>query len=167
MPSQRGINVGVLQGSEMGPFFLAWYKWYPQIYRWCWYNIVCWWYICIIEWVTWDIERKSRKNVKNLGVFLDEHLSWEILVLQLYNSWAMYFSRFYYLFLKFLGECFTSNKLTLSTEKNFFIIHHSKRKQISPQYDYFRIKNSVIKRVNHVKCLGVFQDEHLSWETLI
>ena len=69
--------------------------------------------------------------------------------------------------LKSLCECFTSNKLTLSTEKNFFIIHHSKRKQISPQYDYLRIKNSVIKRVNHVKYLGVFLDEHLSWEILI
>ena len=40
----------------------------------------------------------------------------------------------------------------------------SKRKQISPQYDYLRIKNSVIKRVNHVKYLGLFLDEHLSWE---
>ena len=66
--------------------------------------------------------------------------------------------------LKSLSEWFTSNKLTLSTEKNFFIIYHSKRKQISPQYDYLRIKNSVINRVHHVKYLGVFLDEHLSWE---
>ena len=66
--------------------------------------------------------------------------------------------------LKSLREWLTSNKLTLSTEKTFFIIYHSKRKQISPQYDYLRIKNSVIKRVHHVKYLGLFLDEHLSWE---
>ena len=57
-----------------------------------------------------------------------------------------------------------SNKLTLSTEKTFFIIYHTKRKQIHPQYDNLQINSSVIKRVTHVKYLGVFLDEHLSWD---
>ena len=66
--------------------------------------------------------------------------------------------------LKSLDEWFKSNKLTLSTEKTFFIIYHTKRKQIHPQYDNLRINSSVIKRVTHVKYLGVFLDEHLSWD---
>ena len=62
---------------------------------------------------------------------------------------------------------FKSNKLTLRTEKTFFIIYYIKRKQVHPQYDNLRINSSVIKRVNHAKYLGVFLDEHLSWDILI
>ena len=67
-------------------------------------------------------------------------------------------------YLKLLNKWFKSNKLTLSTEKTFFIIYQTKRKQIHPQYDNLRINSSVIKRVAHVKYLGVFLDEHLSWD---
>ena len=67
--------------------------------------------------------------------------------------------------LKYLDEWFKSNKLTLSTEKTYFSIYHTKRKQIHPQYDNLRLNSSVIKRVAHVKYLGVYLDEHLSWDT--
>ena len=66
--------------------------------------------------------------------------------------------------LKSLNEWFTSNKLTLGTEKNFSSFITLKRKQKTPQYDYLWIKNPVIKRVDHAIYLGVFLDEYLSWE---
>ena len=66
--------------------------------------------------------------------------------------------------LKKLHDWLISNKLSLSIEKTFFIIYHSKKKKIEQQFDYLKLHNSSIKRVKFVKYLGMTLDENLSWD---
>ena len=57
-----------------------------------------------------------------------------------------------------------SNKLSLSIEKTFFIIYHSKRRKIPNEFDFLKLHNFSIQRVKFIKYLGMTMYENRSWE---
>ena len=63
-----------------------------------------------------------------------------------------------------LDKWLKANRLTLSLEKTIFMIYHSKKKKISGEYDQLKFGHNTIKRVSHVKYLGMILDDTFSWD---
>ena len=64
-----------------------------------------------------------------------------------------------------LSDWLTSNKLTLNTTKTEFMLIGSR--STLPDSPELSINNVPINRVSSVKPLGIFIDEHLTWQTHI
>ena len=65
--------------------------------------------------------------------------------------------------LKNLNDWFIANKLTMNVEKSNFCIFRSQKNKNKPIPDSIPFNNSTMKRISHIKYLGVFLDEHLSY----
>ena len=63
--------------------------------------------------------------------------------------------------LKNLNDWFVANKLTMNVEKSKFCIFRSQKNKNKPIPECFPFNNSTMKRISHIKYLGVFLDEHL------
>ena len=63
-----------------------------------------------------------------------------------------------------LHSWFSANKLTLNTDKSSFTIFKTKQKIINNLPAYIEFLDSKIERTSYVKYLGVFIDEHLTWD---
>ena len=64
---------------------------------------------------------------------------------------------------------FNSNKLSLNADKTKFILFHKVRQRDDIPLDLptLKIKNILIKQVDHIKFLGVLFDENQTWKNHI
>ena len=62
-----------------------------------------------------------------------------------------------------LSAWFATNKLTLNLEKTNFSIFHPPRKKIPVAFDNIQVLGVTIKRVSHVRYLGILLDDKLNW----
>ena len=62
-----------------------------------------------------------------------------------------------------LNEWFTSNKMTLNTDKSTFTIFKSSRKIIPNLPESLKFLDCEIKRTSSIKFLGLILDENLTW----
>src|ERR1700733_15907837 len=69
--------------------------------------------------------------------------------------------------LKKITDWFSSNKLSLNVSKTNFILFCSHRKKIPTQKCQILIDNYLIPQVSSVKFLGVYLDQHLTWNVHI
>ena len=69
--------------------------------------------------------------------------------------------------LKLITKWFQTNKLSLNIEKTKCILFHKPRKKLDNSQNVLHIDNNQIEKVNEIKFLGVFIDNHLSWKTHI
>ena len=65
--------------------------------------------------------------------------------------------------LKNLNDWFVANKLTMNVEKSIFCIFRSQKNKNKPIPDSIPFNNSTMKRTSHIKYLGAFLGEHLSY----
>lgn len=66
--------------------------------------------------------------------------------------------------LEILVEWFKANRLSLNIDKTYYIIFSSRNKNIAPDINNnITIDGKLILRVKNVKFLGIYIDEHLTW----
>jgi len=66
--------------------------------------------------------------------------------------------------LEILVEWFKSNRLSLNIDKTYYIIFSSRNKNTAPDINNnITIDGKLILRVKNVKFLGIYIDEHLTW----
>ena len=65
-----------------------------------------------------------------------------------------------------ISHWFDSKKLSLKADETKFTLFHKirQRDSIPPTLPTLKINNVVIKRVDHIKFLGVLFDENLTWK---
>src|ERR1043165_4798785 len=66
--------------------------------------------------------------------------------------------------LSLAANWFCANKLTLNLDKTNYILFRSHRKQCPSQYPILSINGSPLSRVESTKFLGVYVDQHLTWQ---
>ena len=67
-----------------------------------------------------------------------------------------------------ISHWFNSNKLSLNADKTkFTLFNNVKQKDDIPLVLTSKINNTLIKRVDHIKFLGVLFDENLTWKNHI
>ena len=68
-----------------------------------------------------------------------------------------------------ISHWFNSNKLSLNADKTKFTLFHKVRQRddIPLVLPTLKINNTLIKRVDHIKFLGVLFDENLTWKNHI
>jgi len=65
--------------------------------------------------------------------------------------------------MKHLSDWFAANKLTLNIDKSNFCIFRSTKNKNKPIPENIKFNDNCLTRVSHVKYLGVFLDEHLTF----
>ena len=67
-----------------------------------------------------------------------------------------------------ISHWFNSNKLSLNADKTKFTLFHKVRQRdtIPLVLLTLKINNAIIKRVDHIKFLGVLLVENLTWEII-
>lgn len=63
-----------------------------------------------------------------------------------------------------IHKWFSSNKLTLNTQKTKYIVFNSPRKLLQEHSRTLTLNNSALERVNTIKYLGVILDESFNWK---
>ena len=66
--------------------------------------------------------------------------------------------------LKLASQWMKLNKLSLNTDKTELIFFHSRYKSLNSNHLSIKLDNVKLYPIDHVKYLGMFLDNHLSWD---